>query len=118
MKKISIVILIALSLLFVCSCGGGGGGGEDMSWEATKLLETQNSAKELYEKLEAENDPNALQKTIDFLKEQENVVEAAVGDDNASMIFSRSKRMSWRRQSAMIMLPFGLNIPAELKQLS
>ena len=39
----------------------------------------------LYEELEAENDSQALEKTVNFLKEQENVENAAIGDDNTSI---------------------------------
>jgi len=52
---------------------------------ATQILETQDLGRQYFEQLESQNDPNALQKTIDYLKTQPNVDNAEVGGDDISI---------------------------------
>ena len=52
---------------------------------ATQILETQDLGRQYFEQLESQGDPNALQKTIDYLKTQPNVYNAEVGGDGVSI---------------------------------
>ncbi|MBE3086158.1 MAG: carboxypeptidase regulatory-like domain-containing protein, partial [Bacteroidetes bacterium] len=52
---------------------------------ASEILETQELGAQYFEQLESQNDPNALQKTIDYLKTQPNVDNAEVGEDGVSI---------------------------------
>ena len=52
---------------------------------ATQILETQDLGRQYFEQLESQGDPNALQKTINYLKTQPNVDNAEVGEDGVSI---------------------------------
>ena len=52
---------------------------------ASEILETQDFVEQYFKQLESQNDPNALQKTINYLKTQQNVNNAEVGEDGASI---------------------------------
>ncbi|MEA1965224.1 MAG: Ig-like domain-containing protein [Candidatus Aerophobetes bacterium] len=52
---------------------------------AMQILEIQDLGRQYFEQLESQGDPNALQKTIDYLKTQPNVDNAKVGEDGVSI---------------------------------
>lgn len=89
------VVVVVLCSFFLFSCGGGsesvpfsgeGGTTPEAQSEISELFKTQSLVKEFYEELEAESDPDALRKTISFLKEQDSVKEAAIGEDDSIWI--------------------------------
>jgi parallel beta-helix repeat protein len=53
--------------------------------EAKEILETQDLGREYFEQLESQDDPDALQQTIDYLEAQPNIDSVEVGEDGDSM---------------------------------
>jgi Leucine-rich repeat (LRR) protein len=57
----------------------------DIEDVAKNILETQNNGTQYFEQLDSQHDPDALQKTVDFLKIQPNVDDAEIGEDEESI---------------------------------
>ena len=93
-KLFKFVVLIIFLTFFAVFSGCGGGNpvippidtdeGE-IEEIASEILETQDFAGQYFEQLESQDDPNALQKTINYLKTQQNVDNAEVGEDGVSI---------------------------------
>ena len=63
----------------------------DIENVAKNILETQDNGREYFEQLMSQEDPDALQKTVDFLKIQPNVDDVEIGEDNVTIwIFYKS----------------------------
>lgn len=92
-KIILTILFLSIIALVFSSCGGGGSViptiPDDDEGEieeiASEILETQDLGRQYFEQLESQDDPNALQKTIDYLKTQPNVDNAEVGEDGVSI---------------------------------
>jgi len=52
---------------------------------AAQILATQELGKQYFEQLNSQNDPDALQKTVDFLKTQPNVDNVEIGADGVTI---------------------------------
>ncbi|MGA1869174.1 MAG: PQQ-binding-like beta-propeller repeat protein [bacterium] len=84
------IFLLFLLALCLSSCGGGGGSNNEPSSSDTELIaseviETQEAGRQIYTDYLSQEDPEALQKTVDSLKTQSNIEDAAVGEDGVSI---------------------------------
>lgn len=90
--KFVILIILLTSFAIFSGCGGGNpvtppidNDEGEIEEIASEILETQDFAGQYFEQLESQDDPNALQKTINYLKTQQNVDNAEVGEDGVSI---------------------------------
>ncbi len=91
MRMVSVLSVILLAM-FLTSCGGGGGDGivsqeteEITDQQAQEIVDIISEGGGYYDELADQNDPQAIQKTVDWLKTQPNVEDAAIGEDRMSI---------------------------------
>ena len=97
LRSAALFVALAGVLITIAGCGGGGGGGggstqptSQAAQQATAILNTQGQARDYYQQLSSQNDPSAIQKTVNWLKTQSNVQNAGIGDDGTTICIKYS----------------------------